>query len=295
MGERTILDALDRGQRTAVGGRSGRRARRLPGLSWAAGAVGVRALARGADARRGAVAQTAAGVLSWLWSYACAVSVVVGPVPARRGGGDRRGVALGCWWRRASPDRRAVGPSAGDGPRVAARRQSQRGQPASVRDRVGGLARSGACRCHCGRQRARRRGRGGHARRPCVGAAVRSRADRPVGASSVADRRVAVRPAGRAAPPCRLPGAASRPPVTATREWLASLASATLAHSQVSRTSASHPWASDHQRKRSGLNARRTPRAPRPGPGRPRRMPLTDASVHARRHGEPLNVSTFER
>ncbi len=156
------------------------------------------------------------GVLSALWSYACAVSVMVGAAPPRRGGGDRRGVALGCWWRGASPDRPAAGPSAGNGPRVAARRQSQRAEPASVRDQVGGVARSGAWRRHCGRQRARRRGRGGHDRRPCVGTAVRSRADRPVGASGLADRRAAVRPAWRAAVvatsrPVRSPAGPSRP------------------------------------------------------------------------------------
>jgi hypothetical protein len=61
--------------------------------------------------------RAAAGVLSWVWSYACAVSVVGGPVSARRGGGDRRGAAFGGWWRGPSPDRPAGGPSAGDGPR----------------------------------------------------------------------------------------------------------------------------------------------------------------------------------
>ena len=105
---------------------------------------GVRALARGADARRGAVAHAAAALLSWVWSYACAVSVVVGAVPARRGGGDRRGAAPGRWRRGASPDRPPAGTIAGNRARVAAGRAGGRRERASGRDAVAGRRGPGA-------------------------------------------------------------------------------------------------------------------------------------------------------
>jgi hypothetical protein len=64
-----------------------------------------------------------------------------------------------------------------------------------------------------------------------------------------------------AAPDPARPGGHARP--GATREWVASLAPA---RSRTGTSRAAHPThpASDQQRKRSGLNARRTPRALRP-------------------------------
>ncbi len=168
--ERTILGALDRGQRAAVGGRSRRRRARVPGLSWAAVAVGVRALARGAPARWRAVGHDATRVLWELRRYACALPVVVGSAPARRGGGDRRGAAPSRPRGGASSDRSAARPATGNGPGVAARRQGPGGEPARVRREVRVRARSrAACRGRSGRQRARRRGRGDDARRQGLG------------------------------------------------------------------------------------------------------------------------------
>jgi hypothetical protein len=85
----------------------------VPGLFRAAIAVGVRALARGADARWRAVVAAAAGVLSGVWRDACAVPGVVGAASARRGGGDRRRTRAGCRRPRASADRSAARASAG--------------------------------------------------------------------------------------------------------------------------------------------------------------------------------------
>ncbi len=196
MSKRTILDALDRGQPGAVGGRSGRWEGRVSGLFRAAVAMGVRALARGAHAGWRASLEAEAGVMWRLRCHACALSVVVGAAPARQRGGDRRGAALGRRRAGAPPDRPAARPSAGNGPRVAQVRAGARGEPASVRCQVDVHAGSRRAQCgDSGRQRAVRRRRGDHARRPRVGTALRSPANRTMGAGGVDDRRPAVRPA----------------------------------------------------------------------------------------------------
>jgi hypothetical protein len=77
-------------------------------------------------------------------------------------------------------DRPAAGSPAGDGPWMAARRQDAGGEPARVRGQIRLCAGPGrADRGHPGRQRARRRGRGDHARRPRAGVALRTSEDAP--------------------------------------------------------------------------------------------------------------------
>jgi hypothetical protein len=80
------------GQRAAVGGRVGGWRAVLPGLLWAAGAVGLRAPARGANAGWRAVGAAAAGVL-----WGCGATHVLVPawsVPRRRDGAEVIGEAL---------------------------------------------------------------------------------------------------------------------------------------------------------------------------------------------------------
>ena len=212
MGEWTISDALDDGQLAAVGGRFGRWRGRLSGLRRAAVAMGVRALARGADASRRPLGHAAAGVLPSLWRHARARSLVVGPAPARWRGGDRRSASAGRAWRGASPDRASARTPAGHGPWVVAHSQGAGAQPTGVRGQVG--VRVGSRRAERGdpgRQRAGRRGRGDDARRQGMRTAVRSRPSRPVGASGVPHRRAAVRPATAAALALRRGRAPARP------------------------------------------------------------------------------------
>ena len=109
-------------------------------LSWlwrAAGRVGVRARAGGADARRGSVAAAAASVLSGVRGNARAAARMVGAAQARWGRGDRRraaGQGPRCW---ASHDRRAARSPAGNGPRLAARVHPPRRGPQLLSATVG--------------------------------------------------------------------------------------------------------------------------------------------------------------
>jgi hypothetical protein len=171
----------------------------MPGVLGAVVAVGIRALARGAAPARSAIGHAATRVLHGVQDHARAVSLVTRPAQARRGGGDRRSAPSRCWRRGASCDRPSARATTGHSSRLAACRQATSGEPAGVRDQVdvhaGSRGRSG----HAGRKRARRRDRGDHARRPRLGAALRPRTRRRVGASGVPDRRAALGPAGAAA------------------------------------------------------------------------------------------------
>jgi hypothetical protein len=60
----------------AFGGCAGGRGARVPGLLWDVVAVGVRALARGAAAARGAIGHAAARALRSVRDDACSVAVV---------------------------------------------------------------------------------------------------------------------------------------------------------------------------------------------------------------------------
>ncbi len=181
--------AVDRDDRRAVGGGARAPAAGVPGVLGVVVAVGIRALARGADAARHAVGEAAAGVLWWLWRHARPVPGLAGAAPARRGGGNRRGTAAGGQRRGASPDRQRARPAAGNGSWLAASRPGEGGEPAGVRDPTAGRARSRTRRGHAGQQHA---GRGGDAGCPRVCAAIRSRR-RPVGACGVPGRRTATR------------------------------------------------------------------------------------------------------
>jgi hypothetical protein len=172
-GERAqIFDALDRDHAGARGGRVGGRGVGVPGLLWAIVAVGFRALARCATARRGPVGEATAVALRGVRDDACALVLVVGSAPARRGVGERRGAASGRRRAWASPDRAARRTAPGHGTRLAACRPGTRGEPAGARDPAVGLAGPRTRRGHPGRQRPGRCGRGDHARGRRVGAAV---------------------------------------------------------------------------------------------------------------------------
>jgi len=180
-------------QSSCGGGRLGGWAALLSWLRRAAGGVGTRARAAGADARRGAIAAAAAGVLSGVRDDARAAARVVGAAPARWCGGDRlsaAGQGRGCW---APHDRSAARSPAGDGAWLAAgvrppRRDDQLlGAVMDARDRL--LADAGAASGLTARGRrrdARRRGQG-------VPVAAQD-ARRPVGAGGRADRRATPRP-----------------------------------------------------------------------------------------------------
>ncbi len=140
--------------------------------------------------------------------------------PARWVGGDRRSAPFGCRRRGAPCDRPPARPAGGHGPRLAARRQEPGGEPAGVRDAMDIHAGPrDVCR-RASRERARRRGRGDHARRPRMGAAIRARAHQPVGAGRVPDRRATRKPAGApavAVPHGRACGTTSSPSSCARR------------------------------------------------------------------------------
>jgi len=193
LNESPIFDASGRDHSRANGGCVGSRRARVSGLLGAIVALGVRALTRGAAGRRDTAAHPAAGALRRVRDDARALSLVDGSAPARRGGGDRRSAAPGCRRRRASTDRQASAAARGHGPWLAARRPPRRGEFARVRDPADRCVGPRTGRDRPGRQRAGRCGRGDHACRSGVGAAVRSRRDRPVGARGMADGRAAAR------------------------------------------------------------------------------------------------------
>jgi hypothetical protein len=175
------------------GGRPGGWAALLSWLRRAAGGVGARAQAGGADARRRAVAAAAAGVLSGVRDDARAAARVLGAAQARWRGGDRccaAGQGRGCW---ASHDRSAARSPAGNGTRLAAciRPPRRDDQPLSAvmdaRDRRVAHAGAASGLTARGRRRdARHRGQG-------VPVAPRD-ARGAVGAGGRADRRAAPRP-----------------------------------------------------------------------------------------------------
>ena len=193
MSESPIFDALDCDHSGVCGGQAGGWGARVSCLLGTIVAVGVRALARRAAGARGSVAHAPPGALRRVRDDACALALLDGSAPARRGGDDRRGAAPSGRRRRASSDCQAARTARRNGAWLAACRQATRRKPACVRDRVdhGAGARTG--RGYPGRQLLGRRGRGDHARRSRAGAAVRSRRPWPMGTRGLADRRATAR------------------------------------------------------------------------------------------------------
>ncbi len=118
VGEELICGVVGGDERAAAGGRAGGRRTRVSGLFRAAVTLGLRACARGADAFRRAVGPAATRSLRAVRGDARDLPGVVGPASARWCGGDRRGAAPGRARGRASHDRPAAWPPAGDGPGV---------------------------------------------------------------------------------------------------------------------------------------------------------------------------------
>lgn len=218
------------GQRAAARGRVGGRRAVLSGLPWAAGAVGVCALARGANAGWRAVGAVTAGVLRRLRRDARTGAGVERAASPRRIGGDRRSVTTGRPRRWAPCDRAAPWSPAGHRPWLVARRPRPLRAAALLRDAIRLLAGSGRARArHAPRLDPGRRRRGARDRRQGVGASIRQPASRRVGARSVADRRAADRNATPAAVAGRCSRAPARPRChPAARGGCGSSAAATL-------------------------------------------------------------------
>jgi hypothetical protein len=176
-----IFDASGRDHPGGRGGRAGGWEARVSCLLRAIVAVGVRTLARCATGARGSAAHAPPGALRRVRDDACALALLDGSAPARRGRGDRRGAAPGGCRGRASSDRPAAPTARRHGAWLAACRPQTRRKPARVGDPADCRAGPRTGRGHPGRQRSGRRGRGDHARRSCVGAAVRRRRSRPPG------------------------------------------------------------------------------------------------------------------
>jgi hypothetical protein len=153
-----LADVCVRCWRGAVGGGSGPWSDRLPRLRRAAGAPGARTRAAGADAARRSPAAAPAGGLPSVREDARAACGVVCAAPARRDRGDDRRVAGRRRRPKASHDRRAAGPSAGHGARLAAARPSPRGRDPPAGQR-------GVVRARAAGVRARSPGGGKPARR----------------------------------------------------------------------------------------------------------------------------------
>jgi hypothetical protein len=131
---RLVVDHREPGR---CGGRSGGWAAVLPWLRAAAVALGVRARARGPDARWRACVATAAGAVRLLRDHARAAGCLLGPAPARWRGGDRRGAVGQSRRGRAPQDRRATRALTVDGPWVAARSHTPGRDPVRSRIAVG--------------------------------------------------------------------------------------------------------------------------------------------------------------
>jgi hypothetical protein len=120
------------GQRAAVGDRVGGWRAVLPGLLWAARAVGFRAPARGANAGWRAVGAAAAGVLWGLRRDARTGAGVERAASPRRIGGDRPSAAPRRPRRWAPCDRAASWSPAGHCPWLVARRPRPLGAAAAA-------------------------------------------------------------------------------------------------------------------------------------------------------------------
>ena len=179
------------------------------------------ARARSKAGARGSAADAPSGALGRVRHDACALTLMDGSAPARLSGGDRRGAAPGSRGRRASSDRQAARTATGHGAWLAACRKAMLREPTRVRDPMDRRAGLRAGRGHTDRHWPGRCGRGDHARRSCLDAAVRPRRARRVGARSLADRRAAARaPANPAVADLylgRAPGTASSPSSCARR------------------------------------------------------------------------------
>src|SRR5450755_1418081 len=179
------------GQRAAVGDRVGGWRAVLPGLLWAARAVGFRAPARGANAGWRAVGAAAAGVLWGLRRDARTGAGVERAASPRRIGGDRRSAAPRRPRRWAPCDRAASWSPTGHCPWLVARRPRPLGAAALLRDAIRVRAGSGRARArHAPGLDPRRRRRGARDRCQGVGASIRLPASRRVGARGVADEGV---------------------------------------------------------------------------------------------------------
>lgn len=187
------FDAADRDYRGAGRGGAWRRGPVVPGLLGAVVALGVRACARGARHGWDAVTQATACSLQLMRGYARAGAVLDGTAASRQLGGYRSSDASGVVRRWASSDRWAPRAATDHGPWVAACRTHACRRFAGVRDAVAGCAGPRAGGGLSNWQRDRGYGRGGHARCPGVGAALRARPRRSVGACGLAHRRTAAR------------------------------------------------------------------------------------------------------